>query len=714
MTKAETFACAVQYFQRGLCHDAEMLSRQIVASDAGHADGWCLLGACCQAQGKLADAETSLRRAIAILPNHPSAHSFLAAVLAQSNKLDDAAKCFEELLQAQAADAEAWNNFGLLRIQQGQWNDALTKFRQAVRLKPDWAEARGNLAMALQHVGQVDEAIAQNRQALRLRPNYAEAHYNLGDALLSQGMIAEAALHCQQAIQCRPGFPEAHNSLGMALRAQQKWPQAMAHFEEALRLRPEFAAAHFNLGSAFGSQGNVDQAETHYRKGLQCGGDKRHQVQLATLLPLIYQSREDVLRWRQRLTDNLRQLHEQHFSMDLTDDTASPPFALAYQGFNDRDLQRDLARLYCAPSPKLRPKAAGKIKVGFVSSNFRNHTIGELSRGVIAQLNRQLFSVSVLSVGRHQDQLNTIIRQSADNYVELPGKLKAARQAIADQQLDVLYYTDIGMDAATYSLAFSRLAPVQCVTWGHPVTTGMDTIDYFISSQHLDTPESKDHYTEKLVRLSVPAIYYYRPPAPMPLKRRIDLGLPASGTLYVCAQTLFKFHPDFDAILADILRRDQAGVLILLQGLHSQWAELLKQRFAKTMPDVFGRVRFLPMLNYSDFLSLNAAADVLLDTLHFGGGNTSYEALALGTPIVTAPTSLMRSRITLALYKQIGIMDCVVSSPAEYVERAVQLGTDADYRAAIRAKILAANGVLYENKTGVLELELFLQKAVTH
>jgi predicted O-linked N-acetylglucosamine transferase (SPINDLY family) len=130
------------------------------------------------------------------------------------------------------------------------------------------------------------------------------------------------------------------------------------------------------------------------------------------------------------------------------------------------------------------------------------------------------------------------------------------------------------------------------------------------------------------------------------------------------------------------------------------------------MPDVADRIVFVPQQDHAGFMNLTALADVLLDPIHFGGGNTSYEGLALGTPIVTLPSPFLRGRITLALYRQLGMLDCVVSNPAEYIELATKLGKDEDYRKTIRAKILDANDVLFENDAGVRELMQFLRDAV--
>jgi predicted O-linked N-acetylglucosamine transferase (SPINDLY family) len=401
---------------------------------------------------------------------------------------------------------------------------------------------------------------------------------------------------------------------------------------------------------------------------------------------------------------------------DLARDSGACVFYLAYQGLNDRDLQREVARLYMPPPGLPAPGggggAPGKIKVGFLSRLLRDHTIGRLMRGLIAHLARDTFSVTVFGFGAPADPLAHFIRDHADGYVILPDDLQAARRLVAAERLDVLCYTDVGMEPLTDALAHSRLAPVQCVTWGHPLTTGIPAMDYFISAEDLETEGAEGHYTETVVRLKTLPIYYYRPELPAARKGRAELGLPVDGHLYACPQSLFKFHPEFDDLLGRILRADPLGRLVLLRGGQPHWEELLRRRFAATLPDVLDRVVFAPRQDPAGFLCLNAAADVLLDPIHFGGGNTSYEALALGVPIVTLPSGFLRGRITYALYRQMNILDCVAASADEYVSLAVRLGTDPEYRARVSARILAANGVLYENAAGVRELEEFLRGAV--
>jgi predicted O-linked N-acetylglucosamine transferase (SPINDLY family) len=264
----------------------------------------------------------------------------------------------------------------------------------------------------------------------------------------------------------------------------------------------------------------------------------------------------------------------------------------------------------------------------------------------------------------------------------------------------------------SYCLAHARLAPVQCVTWGHPLTTGISTLDYFISSADLEPAGSESHYSEALVRLSALAVHYFRPPPTASRRTPADFGLDPRAHWYACLQSPFKLHPDDDQTWAEILRRDTAGRLLLLEGQFPEWHERLYARFQRSIPDVASRIQFVAQQAPHEFVRLLELVDVLLDPLHFGGGETSYQSFAVGTPVVTLPGGFLRSRITYALYRAMGVTDCVVESRNAFVARAVQLGTSRETRAQVREKILAAAGAIFESNAGVRELESFLIEAL--
>lgn len=552
---------------------------------------------------------------------------------------------------------------------------------------------------------------------------FGGADLSLGDhqfrALLDQALllqrerrIAEAIELLQRATTARPRSAEAWNHLGNALQDAGQQEQALECYRQAAEANPTYGPALQNLGYVLVAQGRIDEGRHRLEEAQRIQPAPVNHVLIATALPVIYDSVSDVRERRQRLLGGVQRLVDQGIVIDTAATLVPTNFFAAYQGENDRDLHANLGRIYRGVD-LMQGRPAGKPKnrrprVGFISAYFRDHTIGRLNIGRLEQLDRSQFETIVLSVGRHQDPLADRFRAAADKYVEVSRDVAAARQLVADQELDLLFFADVGMDALTYTLAFSRMAPVQAATWGHPVTTGSQTIDWFLSSEHLETAASDSHYTERLARLPSLATYYHRPRLSAPRKSRGDLGLSATANLYLCPQTLFKFHPAFDEQLAAILRRDPRGELVLIEGRTANWTRLLRERFSRVMPDVLDRVRFLPALPNEDFLQLLAMADVMLDPPQFGGGNTSYEALAFGTPVVTWPNELMRTRITHALYCKMGVAELTVDSGEAYVELAVGVGANRQRREKLRETILATCSVLYEDRAEVRDFEQFL------
>jgi predicted O-linked N-acetylglucosamine transferase (SPINDLY family) len=733
-------AVAVHHADLGLAYQAAGQIAQAVASlrqavrlRPDFVEALNNLGALLKDQGQLDETEAHLREALRLRPGLAEARSNLGQILQRRGQLDEAVACYRQALRDRPDLAEAHYNLASPLRQQGRLEEALSSVRECLRLAPRFAAARTLLgqilgalgrpdepgegaelpaeatfarAVALTQQGRLEEAVALFRHGLRLASRSALAHNNLGNLLQELVRVGEAIAAYRQALALEPGYSDAHNNLGNALQRAGQIDEAVVSYQKALQAQPNHLSAHCNLGVLYRDQGQFEEAGVHLRAAVAQRPTGVLKVLAATLLPPVYASLEEVHQTRQRLTDNLRELQGEGLRFDLTREGVPTIFYLAYQGCNDRDLQRDLARLYLAGSgspapltPRTSTRSGGRIRVGVISKYLRDHTIGLLLRGLFATLPRDDFELTALPLTAARDPVTEFIRCHADRYVVLPDNVLAARQTVGELGLDVLFYADIGMDPLTYTLAFSRLAPVQCVTWGHPVTSGIPTVDYFLSSELTESAGAEEHYTEQLVRLKSLPFYYYRPSPPSSLKGRGHFGLAEAQHLYGCLQTLFKFHPEFDALLGDILRRDSRGHLVLIQGKYPHWAERLKRRWAMTMPDVLDRVHWLPPLPREDFLSLLAACDVLLDPYPFGGGNSSYEGLALGVPIVTLPAPLLRGRLTYGLYRKMGVLDCVAASGREYAERAVALGSDRSYREVVGGRIRSASHVLFEERT---------------
>jgi predicted O-linked N-acetylglucosamine transferase (SPINDLY family) len=439
-------------------------------------------------------------------------------------------------------------------------------------------------------------------------------------------------------------------------------------------------------------------------------------------MPSIMQSGAAIVRLRNRYSERLRALAQRTPRLNDPEREVGicAGFNLAYHGHDDLDLQRRLAALYLSACPTLgsvsshirtwRPRS--RLRLGVVSTNLTAHTVGFVTLGLLEQLDRERFELLLFRPPASTNATHAAFGAMADKDIALPADLAGAREAIAAQACDILYYPDIGMAPLTYFLLFSRLAPVQCVGWGHPDTTGIPQADYWLSSALWEPPGAQAHYSETLVPLEAPPIHY-RPMVPeVPRRSRGDLGLPEKDRLYLCAMSLFKLHPAFDRLLRDILQRDPKAHLLLARGHSAAWNEPLRRRIAGGEEALMRRMTFLPPFPLPDFTALASIVDCLLDPIYFGGGRTSLDLFPTGAPIVTWPGPFMRSRITGGFYCRMGVEDLVARDTKDYVDRALRVAQDEDYRRAMTERIREASGALYETIDAVREVEGFFTAAV--
>jgi len=635
--------------------------------------------------------------------------------LAKAGQMEQAGQAFEQALRLRPNMPGAYNNLGNVLRRQGRLPEAEVSFLRSIALDPFDTSGLINLGRLYWHQGRLSEAVAVLQNANRVKSDDPEAMRSLGQLMVETSQLHEGLAIFRRLTEIHPNDAEAHMEVAKVRHELRQSKDAEESYRKALAIDPNLSAAHANFAFLLSDQGLTEEAKQHYRTAHRLQPSPRLRIVADTVLPPIYQSREQIPVVRKELIDNLVKLHADGVRIDPTQQVMPTLFYLAYQGFNDREIYESVGRLGDTPRSvriDLRPAGSGKIRIGFLSKCLRDHTIGRLNRDLITNLSRNDFDVSFLSVGPSDDAIGQAIRNRADRYMVVPGNLNVAIQQIAALQLDVLFYPDIGMDPFTYTLAYSRLAPVQCVTWGHPETTGLPTMDYFVSCRHCETPASMSAYSEKLELLPRLGVCYERLTPLDPVSSRRDLGFSPTEHIYCCPQTLFKFHPEFDDILRGILDSDPAGVVLLLDSQHGKWRELLEQRFRRTLGSTMSRVRFIKNLPRPDYLKLLAATDVLLDPIHFTGGNSSYEGLAMGTPIVTLPSDFLRARLTYAMYRQMEFDEPVVYTPQDYIKTAVKLGTDADYRRATRKTILERSPVLYEDRAIVRDIEQFFHRIV--
>jgi len=556
------------------------------------------------------------------------------------------------------------------------------------------------------------------------------AHNNLGNVLKEQGKLDDAIQSYQRALSLNPDLAEAHNNLGNVLKEQGKLDDAIQSYQRALSINPDYAKAHNNLGNTFQDLGRLDEALERYAQALSIKPDEfSYAFNARLIMPPIQESQAAVGQWRSRFVHGINALKSELGVLKNPgkDGVTMPSFYLAYHNMNDRQIMEVLCSTVRKRVPEVTvtsphvpvwtsPDATGRpIRLGMISQFFSNHTIGKLYQGLIRNLDRKKFHVTVFHA--HQAKLDGISKAfdtSADRAIRLPSHFAAQQKVVAAEKVDVLFYPDIGMSPSMCFLAYARLAPVQVVSWGHPNTTGLDSMDYFLSAADIEPENATEHYTEQLVCLNRLPCYYQASMAQTDIPSRAALGLPETGTLYGCPQSLFKFHPEFDAVLASIAEGDPTGHLVLVEGKHAVWTETLKARWANTHPVLLNRVLFLPRMPSKRFMAMVAHMDVLLDPIHFGSGNTLYEAMVYGIPVVTWPGKFARGRVVSAAYRQMKVSDPpIAQSIEEYAPLALALARDRDCRQTLRKELLeAAPDKLFSDMQAVREFEAFFEAAV--
>jgi len=530
----------------------------------------------------------------------------------------------------------------------------------------------------------------------------------LGQRAFESADYAAAADHLSKALAGLPPTDARRTLLelqyAIALQECRRPADAERVLKEVLAREPDCPGALMQLAMLRFIDSDAGEARRLMDRYVARHDDAASRLRRALMTPIILESGEQIDEVRRRLEADLDRLIAERLQpmRHPEGEVLLTPFYLAYHGRNNRNLLRKLCRTCRAHYPARtqigrKLGARGKrLRIGFVSSFFHLHSVGRTTYGLIRDLPRTDFEVHVFAISPRTDALALAIRAAADTYVGVPGDVDQARAAIEAAELDILLFADIGMHPVTTYLSLWRLAPLQLTTWGHSITSGIDTIDYYVSADAIETPDAQELYSEKLMRLPGYFLPRYERPAPgRARKSRAALAWPADRHVYFCPQSLFKLHPDFDRALKGIAERDAKAEIVLL-GAKPAWQERLTTRLEKTLGDAADRVRFAPPASHADFLDYLAAADVVIDSFHFGGCNTSAEALSLGVPIVTLPAFQLPGRFTLGLYRELGIDSCIAADEAGFVDLAVRVASEPDFRRTVSAQISERAGALFD------------------
>eukprot|EP00123_Amoebidium_parasiticum_P000125 comp10318_c0_seq1/m.5119 comp10318_c0_seq1/g.5119 ORF comp10318_c0_seq1/g.5119 comp10318_c0_seq1/m.5119 type:complete len:699 (-) comp10318_c0_seq1:691-2787(-) len=616
---------------------------------------------------------------------------------------------------APSAEAVAHSDTGNKLLQEGRAQAAAQEFEKAIEIF-DYGKFRFQAGVAYHNSNQDKKAIEHYKRCVEL-PSSGYRHM-------------------------------CYNNMGVLHQRNGNMLESAEAYENAIKTgKKGWAQPQFNLGKTYWVMDEIINATKWYGQAHASDPYDELWLHISTLLPKIYTTYDDLKFWHKRYVDEVDKMWRRKdlkFRDPLRLFETVFPYYLSYHGQNDVETyskigdicrRADPSLLYVAPhvkialsQPQLPAATRGpneKIRVGFSSLYFKTHASAKMIRGIIETIDHKKFHVVVFALREVNDPPNPFppndpvakaIKKAAHKYIDLPKtSLNDMRKVIERERLDVMIWAEIGMDPANYLSSFGKLAPVSIATHGHASTTGVPTIDYYVTYRPFEIESAQKHYSEKLITL--PGFSYYHWPekyADIDRWTKRDLGLlEGYPNVYSCTQTLWKITPDFDEVFRQILLKDPKGQLVVkvYGGRGANFlGDKVRKRFQATLSDVLDRVTVIDALSDSQYMALQKQVDVVLDSYPFGGYTTSLECFSLGTPVVTLPHPLFAGRCTYGFYKLMGFTDLVARTRGEFVDLAVKYGTDKALNKEVRKKILANNKVLFESRSAMPAWDQILEE----
>jgi predicted O-linked N-acetylglucosamine transferase (SPINDLY family) len=724
---------ALAHHGRGDLGQASSLYESVIAARPDHAVALHNLGVIRAGEGRRDEALVLVGRSVIADPASAGALCTLGALLAGAGLADQAARRFREALQLEPGSAAALTGLAGLEADAGRQDQARTFYDQALDADAHHTPALTGLGVLLMGQGRPREAGERFALALALRPESAPAAYNVANALKALGRAEEAKAYFLKALELDPGFADALTNLGNLWRDEGDLDEALGCHLKASALTPRSAQVHVNLGHVLRDRGDATAARAAFEVALELDPDDATAALCRCMaeLPMTYRDEAELDACRDRYAARLEALIQAYEANPRPEAYAravgsSQPFYLAYQARNDRALQSRYGGFVChvmgegrEPADLAPPPEPGeRIRVGVISGFFSAHSNWKVpTSGWAKRLDRSRFEVTGYHTGVRQDASTEEARAVFDQFVQGPLGPELWRARILEDRPHVLIYPEIGMDPMAVRLAAQRLAPVQCASWGHPETSGLPTIDAFLSSELMEPEGAESCYAEQLVRLPGLGIWIEPPSEPPEMMDRDILGYRPGATVFWCGQSLPKYLPRFDDIYPRIAQKAPNSQFVFIGSAQRSEAE---QIFLERLDGAFARcglsapdhVVMLPRMSKAQFMGAIAEADVVLDSLEWSGCNSILEGLGSGLPIVTCRGDLMRGRHAAAILEAMGLADTIADSVDSYIELAARLAVDAGLRAGIAGRIAVGAHGLYRDDRGVRTLEAFLEQSL--
>ncbi len=633
--------------------------------------------------GRLPEALRIYKRILKKSPDNVGCVYSLAMLYVQQNNYTAAADMFRRAARIKPDLVDAHYNLAVALGMSGNYNDAALSYENVLKLDPRHANARNNYATALLQAGRQAEALRQYDELIAQAPGSADAYINRGTARHSLKRVAEALADYERAIALRPGFAEAHLNRGNALAELRRSDEALASYQKAIALAPDFADAYDNMANIYFHLGRYEQAAAAYDKGLAL------QPEDSEARSMRFSAKMHLCDWSGFEAERDRLL------LAIERDEAANPFVALAVSSSVEDHLRCAKKFSQARFPAAAPLWRGeiyrhdRIRLAYVSGDFREHPIAYLTAGMFERHDRSRFEVTAVSFGPEQERgIRQRLQGAFEHFVDVRTNSDEEIAALLrEREIDIAVDLVGFLENARTNVFASRAAPIQVNYIGFPGTLGADYYDYVIADATIVPPEHVAFYAEKVAWLpdtylptdATRAIAEPTPP-------RGALGLPESGFVFCAFNLSYKINPAMFDIWMRLLREVEGSVLWLRE--YNTIASRNLRAEAERRGIAPERLIFAPRAPLAaDHLARQRQADLFLDTLPYNAHTTATEALWVGLPVLTCLGSSFAGRVAGSLNRAVGMPELVTTSLAEYEALALKIAKDPVLGAGLKQKL---------------------------
>lgn len=620
-------------------------------------------------------------------PNNLINLNLLGIILFQKKEFSNSIKIIKESISLNFKQAETQNNLGIVNLEIKNFINAIEAFKNSIKINPNFNEAYINIGVALKEINKNQEAIGYWEKAIQLKKNNPRAYNNIGNVYFEMNKPEISIEYYNNAISFDNNFYNAYFNRGNAKQKMNLLNESIKDYNEAIRINNNYAEAYVARGNSLRNLDKLSDTLKDYEKGYKLNPNYQN------LYGNIFFIKKNLCDWKNYKNEYLflnNNIQEENKIIN--------PF-ISLSTFNSSEIQKKIANEHFQKKFKKKIslsknilfknlKSKDKIKVGYYSSDFKNHAMSQLLAGLFETHNRDEFEIIGFSLIQNKsDEIKERIIKSFDTFIDVSTKsekeiAEISRNLDIDIAVDLMGYTK----SNRFEIFIEKCAPIQINFLGYPGTLGSDCIDYIIADKTLISKEDEKHYSEKIIYL--PDTYQSNDSKRIISEKKFsrkDFNLPDDKFIFCCFNKKYKIDPNIFELWMNILKKVDNSVLWLLDDENESTTNLIYETKLRDVDPK--RIIFSKKIPTHEHLARHSLADLFLDTFPYGAHTTASDALWSGLPVITKKGNSFASRVASSLLKAISIEELITFNDQEYQDLAVKLATDKKQLNLIKDKL---------------------------